>query len=336
MMEPDAGDLEGLELERATLGLINMVAYSASSRAHARDFAAATGVALPTSDIRLLEYLSGRGDVPTSTVAHDLGIDLSQASRRSRQLSDAGYVVRGADPSDLRRTLLRLSPVGVTLLDEWLLAWSTGYRDVSTEWTSSDQLALEHWFRRVRDVLVEALPDRPASAVPDRWLALTEQDALGPQHRALTATAVGLVSWVGQSGGFNDLLEAQGVPLRQHAFFTLRVVSHHGPLSVAEVAERLGTDHSQASKRLSRLVDLGLADRAVDSFDRRSSLVRVSKRGAAVERRVRDAQLEGFADILGEIGPADRTRWTALTRRYVTGLFAAHSRPHLDVMPGPR
>lgn len=324
----------GLELERATLGLINMVAYASSSRAHARGFAEATGVVLATSDVRLLEYLSGRDVVPTSTLAHDLGIDLSQASRQARLLSEAGYVDRQTDPADRRRTLLRLTAAGLVLLDEWLLAWSADYRDTSAEWQSADLVALDHWFRRVRDSLVAALPDRPASSVPDRWLALTENDGLRPDHRALTATVVGLVSWVGQSGGFNDLLEAHGVPLRQHAFFTLVMVSQHGPLSVAEVADRMGVDHSQASKRLSQLVELGLVDRAVDSFDRRSNLVRVSRRGAALERRVLTAQLEGFAGILGETSPADQDLWTALTRRYLDELVSTSLRSQNATTPG--
>ena len=322
-MTSDLRTAKDLALERSTLGLINSVAYSSSSRAHARNFREATGVALPTSDIRFLEYLSGREAVPTSLLARDLGIDLSQASRQARQLCEAGYVERATDPADRRRTLLALAPTGLALMDEWLLFWSADYRRVTATWSGRDLIDLDRWFGLVRAALVAALPDRPTSSVPERWLALAESENLRAEHRSLTATTIGLVSWVGQSGGFNDLLEAHDVPLRQHAFFTLRVVSHQGPLSVADVAERMGTDHSQASKRLTQLVDLGLVERAVDSFDRRSSLVRVSRRGAALESRILEAQLEDTIGILGDIVADDRARWTGLTHRYLDELFGS-------------
>ena len=320
-----------LELERSTLGLINMVAFETSSRRHFRAFEAATGVALATSDIRFIECLSGRDPMPVSQVARGLGVDLSQASRQTRNLADAGYLLRRDDPADRRRTLVELSDDGVALLDRWLQTWATDYQHASDGWSEADGVDLDRWFTCVRDALVHALPDRPVSAVAERWLTIHPSGELPAWRRSLTASVVGLVSWVGQSDGFDELLESHHAPIRQQAFFTLRLVSRKGPLSVAEVAEALGIDHSQASKRLTQLTDLGLVDRAVDAFDRRSSLVRVSKRGAALEGRIRDTQLNDFHSILPAVSAADRDRWTELTQRYVAQLFgAADARPSFE------
>lgn len=309
-------------LERATLQMVNMVAFSSSSREHAREFLRATGVALAPSDIRLIEYLSGRGEVPTSTVASDLQVDLSQASRQARQLAEAGFVARVQDAEDRRRTLLGLTPAGAHLLDRWLESWSADYRTAARDWSEDDMAALDEWFDRVLGTFMRALPDRPSPTVPDHWLSLTRTADLSPSERSLTATVIGLVAWVGHSSGFQALLDLYGAPIGQQTFFTLRTVAREGPLSVAEVAELLGVDRSQASKRLTQLTELDLVDRAVDSFDRRSSLVRISRRGRSLDDMIRQAQLDRFVEVLGEVSPADRERWTALTTRYVDALLA--------------
>lgn len=309
-------------LERTTLNLVNMVAYSSSSREHAREFLRATGVALAPSDIRLIEYLSGRGEVPTSVVAADLRIDLSQASRQSRQLAEAGFVARTQDADDRRRTLLSLTPAADDLLDRWLETWSADYRAAAHGWAEDEMVALDDWFARVLRTFMQALPDRPSLTVPDHWLSLTTASDLSPAERSLTATTIGLVAWVGHSSGFEALLDLYDVPIGQQTFFTLRTIAREGPLSVAEVAELLGVDRSQASKRLTQLTELDLVDRAVDSFDRRSSLVRISRRGRALDEQIRQAQVDEFIQVLGEVAPADRERWTVLTTRYVDALLA--------------
>lgn len=309
-------------LERATLNMVNMVAFSSSSREHAREFLRATGVALAPSDIRLIEYLSGRGDMPTSIVATDLQIDLSQASRQARQLAEAGFVARVQDAEDRRRTLLGLTSAGADLLDKWLESWSAGYRAATRGCSEEELTSLDEWFDRVLRTFMRALPERPSPTVSGHWLSLNRTADLSPAERSLTATVIDLVAWVGHSSGFEALLDLYGAPINQQTFFTLRTVAREGPLSVAEVAELLGIDRSQASKRLTQLTELDLVDRAVDSFDRRSSLVRISRRGRALDDVIRKAQLERFIHVLGEVSPGDRERWTALTTRYVDALLA--------------
>ena len=222
---------------------------------------------------------------------------------------------------------MTLTPAASHRLDEWLLAWAGGYSRPVAEWSTDAVDELAAWLGHVHECLAAALPHRPSSTAAQRWLALIDGNGLSRAHNRFVVTVVDLVAWVGQSGGFNDLLEAQRAPIRQHAYFTLRVVSRNGPLSVADVAERMGIDHSQASKRLTQLVDLALVDRSPAARDRRSSVVRVTRQGAALERRIRSAQLHGFTGILGEMSAQQRARWTDLMRRYAEALRAADDQP---------
>ncbi|GAB2843665.1 hypothetical protein GCM10022221_48640 [Actinocorallia aurea] len=312
---------EDLALERATLQLINVVAFTSGTRAHSRRMKAATGIDLPPSELRLLELLGGREPLPTSVVARELGIDLTQASRQAGQLEAAGHLVRRTDPADRRRTLVALSESTAAVLDRWLVEWSRDYLGAIEHWDPESISTAARWFALVHDLLLHALPDRPRPASAERWLALAGADH-DPQTRAFLRTIIAIVTWVSQSRGYNDLLEIIGSPIGQHGFFTLQVVRQSGPLPIAEVADRLAIDPSQASKRLRQLTDARLVDRAVDGFDRRSSLIRVSRKGSALLAKVAELQLSTFEQLTDQITEADRERWTPLVKSYVNGVFS--------------
>ena len=126
-----------------------------------------------------------------------------------------------------------------------------------------------------------------------------------------------------QDEQFNDLLELLEVPIRQHGYFTLRVVSHLGPMSIADVAECMAIDPSQASKRLRQLTDLGLVQRTVDELDRRSSRVKASRTGKALERKVLSRQLTRFSSRLGRLPVDQRSSWATLMARFMRDLASS-------------
>lgn len=310
---------EGGPLESATLRLINSVAFVSSSRTHTRRVLAATGIELPPSDLRFLEWLNGRGPVGTKSAATELRIALTQASRQATQLEAAGHVIRSTDRTDRRRSLLRLSPPTAALLDKYVLTWSGDFGPPA-EWTAEEVASATEWFDLALRRLCEALPDRPRGSAADRWA-----EVAGPNHEPTVAkfltTMIGLVTWVGLSNGFNDLLQLIGSPVRQPGLVALNLVAHSGPLSVAEVADRLGIEPSRASKRLRQLTDLGLVDRDVDAVDRRSRLVHVSQKGLALIARVEEVQLETFKELAPAISPEQRRCWTPLVADYVDSVL---------------
>lgn len=312
-------------LEATTLGLLNVFARIAESREHSRIFEELGGVSLPAADLRLLEYLNGRPPVPTSTVAAALVTDLSRTSRQARRLEELGYVARVPDPADGRRTLLQVAPAAQPAMNRSLSSWAEASLEATADWTEDEVAALAAWLRLVHDRLDAWLVDRPDSAAPGLWRRLVAAD--GGDHRsearlALGEAAIRLFAWLPQARWFEQLMRDHAPDLSPQVYLTLVVIGRHGPLAVADLAERTWVDHTQASKRISRLQELGLVERAADTFDRRTTLVRCSRRGVAQVRRLGAAQRADLAAALGPLDPADRDRWAVLVERYVVALTA--------------
>jgi DNA-binding MarR family transcriptional regulator len=307
-------------LESATLRLVNAIALTAGTRSHSRRLRAVTGIDLPPSDLRFLELLSGREPAATSVIARELGIDITQASRQAAQLHKAGHVARTTDPEDRRRTLLSLTDETTTLMDAWLVAWSRDYLAVISTWTPEQIEVLGSWFALVLHRFTEALPDSPRPAVADRWLELSGDD-YDHATRFFLHTMIGIVTWVALSGGFKTLLELRSAGVSEAGFLALHVIATSGPLSIAEVAERLAVDPSQASKRITELVNDGLLDRAVDEFDRRSTRVRVSRKGRQLVDGVFEFQMASFGVLTTDLGRAERDQWTPYVVAYVDAML---------------
>ena len=315
---------EPTSLEATTLGLLNAFARIAESREHTRIFEELGGVSLPAADLRLLEYLNGRPPVPTSTVATALATDLSRTSRQARRLEELGYVARVPDPADGRRTLLHIAPQAQPAMNRSLRSWAESSLGATADWPDDDVAALAHWLRHVHTRLSAWLADRPDSAAPQLWRRLVAEDgsALSEPRLALGESAVRLLAWLPQARWFEQLLRERAAELTPPTYLTLVVVRRHGPLAVSELAERTWVDHTQASKRVTRLQELGLVERAADSFDRRTTLVRCSRRGVAQVRRLAAAQLADLTTALGPLDDAERARCTGPVERYVAALAA--------------
>ena len=319
-------------LEEATLRLVNAIALTAGTRSHSRRLRAVTGIDLPPSDLRFLELLHGRDPAATGMVARELGIDITQASRQASALHKAGHLARTTDPQDRRRTLLSLSPETAELMDAWLVAWSQDYLAAIAAWSPEQIEVLGSWFALVLHRFSEALPDSPRPAVADRWLELAGED-YDAATRFFLHAMIGIVTWVALSGGFKVLLDIKAATVSETGFLTLQVISQTGPLSIAEVAARLAIDPSQASKRVADLVKAGHLDRAVDEFDRRSTRVRVSRRGRQLVEGIFELQMSTFGVLTTDLGRAERELWTPYIAAYVDTML--HHRVGTDGLIRP-
>lgn len=321
---PAAGDGSAAKLSQDMLPLINAFAYTTGSRAHSKEFRDITGIALPAAAVRLLEHLNGRPPTPISSVARDLGLDLSRTSRLTRMLEQADHVVRIPDPDDSRRTLVLLHPAVQPVMDRWLTQWVVQHLAVLEGWTEPEIEALTAWFAVVQTCLDALLPGRPKSAAPSRWSAGTaEREKLSPARNQFAVAAIALYSWTAQARWFDAVLSGLHIDLTQQHYLTLRVVSQHEPLSVADVAERTGVDHTQASKRLKHLEELQLLDRGVDSLDRRSALYRVNQRGVELTDQIVTTQITMLENAVRAVTTApQRAQWTDLLPRYRAALEA--------------
>lgn len=95
-----------------------------------------------------------------------------------------------------------------------------------------------------------------------------------------------------------------------------------------ELARGLGVDPSTATRTVDPLVRLGLAEREPDPANRRYVVVRASRRGRTVSRRIGAARLGLMREVLAPMPVADRARLTALLTRYADLIeeYAARSR----------
>lgn len=74
------------------------------------------------------------------------------------------------------------------------------------------------------------------------------------------------------------------------------------------------------TKRLDRLVEVGLVERRPDPTDRRGTLVRLTARGRAAIDEALPAHVENEERLLAPLTPTERTRLDSLLRKLLTDL----------------
>jgi DNA-binding MarR family transcriptional regulator len=86
----------------------------------------------------------------------------------------------------------------------------------------------------------------------------------------------------------------------------LSTVERHGPLTPSEVAKRERIQRPTATRVLARLEEEGLIERTADLYDRRSSLVTVTKAGSALLAELRTRKTAFLAERLAALEPEER------------------------------
>ena len=71
---------------------------------------------LPRRHLWMLSRLDGRGEARLSDLAISIGVDASSLTPRAQRLEREGFIVREADPTDGRASLLRMTRAGKALL----------------------------------------------------------------------------------------------------------------------------------------------------------------------------------------------------------------------------
>jgi DNA-binding MarR family transcriptional regulator len=100
--------------------------------------------------VEAVRTAEGGGEEATvATVAHQLGLDHSGASRIVRDAVAAGYLVRAVSPQDRRRASLRLTAEGRRLLTgarDWQRA---AYDDLTAQWSAEDRERFAGYLQRL-------------------------------------------------------------------------------------------------------------------------------------------------------------------------------------------
>lgn len=103
------------------------------------------------------------GEPSVSTVATQLGVDHSVASRMVSQTVAAGYVNKVPSPQDARRAVLRPSSAGEELL-KTARAWQEKvFQELTAGWQPDDVERLSGYLQRLARDLNQAPPERARS-----------------------------------------------------------------------------------------------------------------------------------------------------------------------------
>ncbi|MCR6705789.1 MAG: MarR family transcriptional regulator [Cellulomonas sp.] len=78
------------------------------------------------------------GPAGINEIADHLRLDASTVTRQVLQMEEAGYVSRGRDENDGRRSVIAATPVGRTALEATRRARADVYAEVLAEWDPSD------------------------------------------------------------------------------------------------------------------------------------------------------------------------------------------------------
>ena len=113
---------------------------------------------------------------------------------------------------------------------------------------------------------------------------------------------------------------AMALDLSDVGAVVLRHVATNGPIRPAGIAERLRMLPSALSRQLKNLEDDGLVERVPSPGDKRGSLVRATRRGRALVRRIEQTEQQLLGEQLDDWSDTELRRLVGLMDRLVHDL----------------
>jgi DNA-binding MarR family transcriptional regulator len=126
---------------------------------------------------------------------------------------------------------------------------------------------------------------------------------------------VSLVRHLSSVRTWRRIAVATSTPLDRARYIVLRAVSEHAPTRTSELADAVGVDQSTMSRHVKILEEAGYVSRVADPSDGRASALSITRAGARVMDRVRDARHQLIAEALDDWAPADRALLAPLLAR---------------------
>lgn len=108
-----------------------------------------TGEPRHVQHILVVEAVHTTGEANVATVAHQLGLDHSGASRMVRDAVAAGYLVRAASAHDRRSASLRLTGEGRALLDGSRAWQRRAFAQLTAGWQEEDRRRFAGYLERL-------------------------------------------------------------------------------------------------------------------------------------------------------------------------------------------
>jgi DNA-binding MarR family transcriptional regulator len=105
----------------------------------------------PGGSAAVLTLLGRHGDMRMSKLAELLAVDMSVTSRHVAHVVDRGWIERSPDPADKRSRILRLTPAGLTQLDELSRRTTEVLAERLSDWTDDEVGQLTSLMARLRE-----------------------------------------------------------------------------------------------------------------------------------------------------------------------------------------
>ncbi len=141
----------------------------------------------------------------------------------------------------------------------------------------------------------------------------------------LAGALMDLVGFLNSPRRDDLILNEAGVSLDRALFPLLVRLGAQGPLSVAELAERAGRDHSTVSRQVAKLESLGLVTRRTDGEDQRVRAAEITKKGQKMVQAISDARQRLWDRLFAGWSPKDREAVGRLVRKLADDMLQAAS-----------
>jgi len=120
---------------------------------------------------------------------------------------------------------------------------------------------------------------------------------------------------------------AVGADVTRAGYAVLRCLDEAGELSLGDVARECSMDPAAAGRQVNALEDDGFVVRRVSADDARVTVVRLTRAGEAVYRRIVAVRTAYMTEVLAGWSQRDRAALVRLVDRLVDDLKAARFRP---------
>lgn len=141
--------------------------------------------------------------------------------------------------------------------------------------------------------------------------------------RELHGALIDIVSVMNRPQRDEQMVREAGIALDRALFPLLVMIERLGPIGIVELADRVGRDYTTVSRQVSKLEELGLAERQESATDRRIREAVITARGKAMTDKV-DATRETMArEIFADWDEGDVKDLIRLMRRFANAVTGA-------------
>ncbi|QKR99584.1 winged helix-turn-helix transcriptional regulator [Sphingomonas sp. CL5.1] len=118
--------------------------------------------------------------------------------------------------------------------------------------------------------------------------------------RELHGAMIDIVSVMNRPQRDEEMVRQAGIALDRALFPLLVMIERLGPIGIVDLAGRVGRDYTTVSRQVSKLEDLGLAERRENPVDRRVREAAITTRGKAMTDKVDVAREKMAREILSD------------------------------------